>query len=399
MSLNLTNLKKRISNAVETHKEEIIRLAEEIFDHPEVGQQEFFASRLLTQALAKYGFEVVYPLPELPTGFRATLKCAGPGPRVALLAEYDALPGLGHACGHNLIGAAAVGAGLALAAVKEELKGEVLILGTPAEESNGGKVVLVEAGAFQGIDAALIFHPGDANIVEVSSLALEALEFIFEGRAAHASSSPEEGINALEALIQFFNSINSLRPYLKGEAHINGIITEGGITPNIIPERAVARFYIRAESRKAVREVVQRVENCARGAALATGCSVTWRNYEFSYDAMVTNKALADAFKENLRILGVTEFGPPRRSKGSLDMGNVSRVVPAIHPYLALGSGRLVPHTREFARAARGEAGRRLVILAAKALAWTAADVLLDRELLARIQEEFSLAMLQEGAF
>lgn len=388
-----------MSNAIEAHKEEIIRLAEEIFDHPEVGQQEFFASRLLTQTLAKYGFKVLYPLPKLPTGFQAILKCSEPGPRVALLAEYDALPGLGHACGHNLIGAAVVGAGLALAAVREDLRGEVLIFGTPAEESNGGKVVLVEEGAFQEVDAALIFHPGDANIIEVSSLALEAIEFVFEGRAAHASSSPEEGINALEALIQFFNSINSLRPYLKGEAHINGIITEGGITPNIIPERAVGRFYIRAENRKAVREVVQRVENCARGVALATGCNVTWHNYEFSYDAMVTNKALAGAFKENLRILGVTEFGPPRRSRGSLDMGNVSRVVPAIHPYLALGSGKLIPHTREFARAARGEAGRNLVVLAAKALAWTAADVLLDGELLTRIKEEFSLAMLQEGVF
>ncbi|SMB90344.1 amidohydrolase [Thermanaeromonas toyohensis ToBE] len=397
MSLNLSTLKKRISNAVETYKNEIIQLAEEIFDHPEVGQQEFFASRLLTQTLAKYGFEVLYPLPKLPTGFQAVLKCPSPGPRVALLAEYDALPELGHACGHNLIGAAVVGAGLALAAVKEELRGEVLIFGTPAEESNGGKVVLVEEGAFQGVDAALIFHPGDANIMEVSSLALEALEFIFEGRAAHASSSPEEGINALEALIQFFNNINSLRPYLKGQTHINGIITEGGVTPNIIPERAVARFYIRAENHKALKEVLQRVENCARGAALATGCSVAWRNYEFSYDAMVTNKALAGAFKENLRALGVTEFGPPRRSRGSLDMGNVSRVVPAIHPYLALGSGRLIPHTREFARAARGEAGRNLVMLAAKALAWTAADVLLDGELLTRIQEEFSLGLLKEG--
>lgn len=382
-------LKNRIAQAIEASKEEIIRLAEEIFDHPEIGHQEFFASGLLTQTLAKHGLEITYPLPKLPTGFRAVLKGNAPGPRVALLAEYDALPELGHACGHNLIGAAVVGAALGLKAVREALKGEILVFGTPAEESNGGKVVLVEEGAFEGVDAALMFHPGDANVMEVSSLALEALEFVFSGRAAHASSSPQAGINALEAVIQFFTSINSVRPYLKNNDQINGIIVEGGLTPNIVPERAVARFYIRAEDRQALQEVIRRVENCARGASLATGATFTYRNYELSYEAMVTNKALAEAFKENLLALGITAFEPPRRIRGSLDMGNVSRVVPAIHPYLALGPGKLAFHTREFAQAARGEAGKKLVLLAAKALAWTAVDVLLKAELLAKIREEF----------
>ncbi|MGB9781886.1 MAG: M20 family metallopeptidase [Moorellaceae bacterium] len=385
----MSSLKSRIAQAIETCREEIFRMADEIFDHPETGHREFFASSLLAQTLSRYGLEVIYPLPKLPTGFCALLRCPAPGPRVALLAEYDALPELGHACGHNLIAAAVVGAALGLNAVREELVGEILVFGTPAEESNGGKVILVEEGAFQGVDAALMFHPGDANVLEVSSLALEALEFVFCGKAAHASSSPQAGINALEAVIQFFTGINSLRPYLKNNTQINGIIVEGGVTPNIIPERAVARFYVRAEDRRSLQEVIRRVESCARGASLATGANFTYRNYELSYEAMITNKALAQAFKENLLALGITEFEPPRRIRGSLDMGNVSRAVPAIHPYLALGPGKLAPHTREFARAARGEAGKKLVLLAAKALAWTAVDVLLKEDLRARIQEEF----------
>ncbi|MGI9952591.1 amidohydrolase [Moorellaceae bacterium AZ2] len=383
------HLKERIARAIRERWEEISRVAEEIFDHPEIGHQEFFASSLLSRTLAQNDYEVTYPLPALPTGFCAVLRGRAPGPRVALLAEYDALPSLGHACGHNLIAAGVLGAALGLRAVREELPGEVVVFGTPAEESNGGKVTLVEEGAFAGIDAALMFHPGDANVLEVSSLALEALEFVFNGRPAHASSGPQEGVNALEAVIQFFNLINSLRPYLKSNVHINGIITEGGITPNIVPERAVARFYVRAETRQDLQEVIRRIENCARAATLAAGATFTHRSYEFSYEAMITNRALAGAFRQNLLALGVTEFAPPRRIRGSLDMGNVSRVVPSIHPYLALGREKVVPHTREFARAARGEAGKELVLLAAQALAWTAADVLVDTGLLAQIRAEF----------
>lgn len=239
----------------------------------------------------------------------------------------------------------------------------------------------------------MMFHPGDTNAVEVYSLALEALEFIFEGRAAHAAACPEEGINALEAVIQFFNNINSLRPYLQDGASIQGIIAEGGTSPNVIPERTVARFYVRARTRSALNKVVQRVENCAAAAALATGCRYWYHNYEPSYEPMVTNRALAAAWRENLKKLGVTDSGSPCYSRGSLDMGNVSQVVPAIHPYLSLNVGRLAPHTPQFARAVRGEAGRRLVILAATVLAWTAADVILDKKLLRQMKEEFAGAI------
>ncbi|WP_338824137.1 N-acetyldiaminopimelate deacetylase [Moorella humiferrea] len=385
-------LKEKMARTIEALKEQIIDVAEAIYDHPETGNQEYFAVELLAGILAARGFKITRPLCQLPTAFRADLE-GGIGPRVALIAEYDALPGLGHACGHNLIAAASLGAVLALAETIKELGGTVVLLGTPAEETCGAKVALVRQGVFNDLDAVMMFHPGDTNAVEVYSLALEALEFIFEGRAAHAAACPEEGINALEAVIQFFNNINSLRPYLQDGASIQGIIAEGGTSPNVIPERTVARFYVRARTRSALNKVVQRVENCAAAAALATGCRYWYHNYEPSYEPMVTNRALAAAWRENLKKLGVTDSGSPCYSRGSLDMGNVSQVVPAIHPYLSLNVGRLAPHTPQFARAVRGEAGRRLVILAATVLAWTAADVILDKKLLRQMQEEFAGAI------
>ncbi|WP_338833419.1 N-acetyldiaminopimelate deacetylase [Moorella humiferrea] len=385
-------LKEKMARTIEALKEQIIDVAEAIYDHPETGNQEYFAVELLAGILAARGFKITRPLCQLPTAFRAELE-GGIGPRVALIAEYDALPGLGHACGHNLIAAASLGAALALAETIKELGGTVVLLGTPAEETCGAKVALVRQGVFNDLDAVMMFHPGDTNAVEVYSLALEALEFIFEGRAAHAAACPEEGINALEAVIQFFNNINSLRPYLQDGASIQGIIAEGGTSPNVIPERTVARFYVRARTRSALNKVVQRVENCAAAAALATGCRYWYHNYEPSYEPMVTNRALAAAWRENLKKLGVTDSGSPCYSRGSLDMGNVSQVVPAIHPYLSLNVGRLAPHTPQFARAVRGEAGRRLVILAATVLAWTAADVILDKKLLRQMKEEFAGAI------
>ncbi|MBE3571687.1 MAG: M20 family metallopeptidase [Moorella humiferrea] len=385
-------LKEKMAHTIEALKEQIIDVAEAIYDHPETGNQEYFAVELLAGILAARGFKITRPLCQLPTAFRAELE-GGIGPRVALIAEYDALPGLGHACGHNLIAAASLGAALALAETIKELGGTVVLLGTPAEETCGAKVALVRQGVFNDLDAVMMFHPGDTNAVEVYSLALEALEFIFEGRAAHAAACPEEGINALEAVIQFFNNINSLRPYLQDGASIQGIIAEGGTSPNVIPERTVARFYVRARTRSALNKVVQRVENCAAAAALATGCRYWYHNYEPSYEPMVTNRALAAAWRENLKKLGVTDSGSPCYSRGSLDMGNVSQVVPAIHPYLSLNVGRLAPHTPQFARAVRGEAGRRLVILAATVLAWTAADVILDKKLLRQMKEEFAGAI------
>lgn len=364
--------------------------AREIGEHPELGYQEFYAVDVLTGFLSRHGFKVEHSVAGLETAFVARYKGNKPGPRIAFLAEYDALPGVGHGCGHNLIGVASAGAAIILSK-SLELAGEVLVIGTPAEETSGAKVTLVEQGVFDEVDVAMMFHPGSQNVPEISTLALDALEFVFLGKPAHAVAAAQYGVNALDALINFFNGINVLKKQIPEDTRINGIITEGGTAPNIIPERAVARFYLRATQRKILDELRDQVIRCAQGAAAMVSAQVSWRKFEFSYDEMWSNRVLADAFAENLRELGVRHISPPQIAMGSVDMGNVSRVVPAIHPYLALGHGTDIPHTRDFADAVLSQAGERVLLLALRVLAFTGWDVLTNVKLLNQIKREFRL--------
>ncbi|MHB1651824.1 MAG: M20 family metallopeptidase [Desulfitobacteriaceae bacterium] len=366
---------------------EVWAVTREIGEHPELGYQEHLAVKLLTGFLQKHGFEVQQGVAGLDTAFLARFKGVNPGPRIAFLAEYDALPGVGHGCGHNLIGGASIGAA-AILSKSLNLSGEILVIGTPAEETNGAKVTLAERGVFEGVDSVLMFHPGSQNVPEIATLALDALEFTFRGRAAHAAAATHYGINALDALINFFVNINSLKKQIPEDNKINGIIVEGGTAPNIIPERAVARFYLRARQRKALDSLREQVIHCAQGAAAMVSAQVSWEKFEFSYDEMRTNKVLADCFARNLRELGVSDISPPQTAMGSVDMGNVSRIVPAIHPYLMLGTGTQVPHTREFAHAAVSRDGESLLLLAMQALALTGWDVLSDARLLQKIKRE-----------
>jgi amidohydrolase len=364
--------------------------AREIGEHPELGYQEFYAVDVLTGFLSRHGFKVEHSVAGLDTAFVARYKGNKPGPRIAFLAEYDALPGVGHGCGHNLIGVASAGAAIILSK-SLELAGEVLVIGTPAEETSGAKVTLVEQGVFDEVDVAMMFHPGSQNVPEISTLALDALEFVFLGKPAHAVAAAQYGVNALDALINFFNGINVLKKQIPEDTRINGIITEGGTAPNIIPERAVSRFYLRATQRKILDELRDQVIRCAQGAAAMVSAQVSWRKFEFSYDEMWSNRVLADAFAENLRELGVRHISPPQIAMGSVDMGNVSRVVPAIHPYLALGHGTDIPHTRDFADAVLSQAGERVLLLALRVLAFTGWDVLTNVKLLNQIKREFRL--------
>ncbi|UZQ82139.1 amidohydrolase [Thermoanaerobacter sp. RKWS2] len=244
----MEELKKKVISFIDSIKGEIFEIADEIYKNPELGNQEFKASKLLKEKINGYGF-LVNEVEGLPTAFLAQKKGKKPGPKVALLAEYDALPEIGHACGHNLIAAASFGAAAALGALDEELFGEVMLVGSPAEETDGAKVILVERGIFNDVDAAMMVHPGNRTTVYTTSLAIEPLEFTYTGKAAHAAVAPHLGINALDAVILLFNGINALRQQLRPDARIHGIITEGGYTPNIIPERAVARFYVRAKEK------------------------------------------------------------------------------------------------------------------------------------------------------
>lgn len=384
------NLKDQLLREVEQHRAELIEISRAIHAHPELGHQEFMAVDLLTRTLADYGFQIRCNLAGLPTAFAAELTGREPGPVIALLAEYDALPELGHGCGHNLIGTASLGAAMVLSRVMAELNGTLVVLGTPAEETNGGKVTLIEAGVFNNIDAALMFHPGDSNTVEITSLAMDALEFVYHGKAAHAAACPYEGINALDGVIHLFNGVNALRQYVRDEVRIHGIITEGGVAPNIIPERAAARFYVRAANRKYLNEVVEKMKERAQGAAIMSGTKLTCRNFELSYHNMVTNQTLAQLFKQNLRSLGVRDITGPREGKGSLDMGNVSHVVPAIHPYLSMNVPGLVPHSREFAEAAGGPPGEQVLLLAVASLAGTAFDLFMQPAILRKARLELT---------
>ena len=369
--------------------EEIWEVAHQIGEHPELGNQEYFASDLLSRFLLRHGFDVEHKIAGLDTAFVAKFKGICPGPKIAFLAEYDALPDVGHGCGHNLIGAAGAAAAVLLSKCLK-LPGEVLVIGTPAEETNGAKVILVEKGIFKGVDVAMMVHPGSQNVPQIETLALDALEFTFHGRAAHSAAASNYGINALDAMINFFVGLNHLKEQIPEESRINGIITEGGLAPNIVPERAVARFYLRARKRIALDDLRNQVLRCAKSAAAGVNARVTWQKFEFSYDELWSNQVLAECFVENLQTLGVTEIAAPQTVMGSVDMGNVSRIVPSIHPYLLLGTGKEIPHTRNFAETSLSSAGKRLLMLAMQSLAFTGWDVLTNKKLLQNIKREFN---------
>lgn len=285
----------------ENIKDKLIKISNQLYENPELGDQEFESMKLLVEYLRSHNFEVETGIVDRPTAFRAEFSSEKPGPTVAFLAEYDALPGIGHGCGHNLIATMAVGAGVVLSKHVQEIGGKVVVLGTPAEETNGAKVPMAEQGTFDDIDVAMMVHPADVSSESGPMLAMDALQFDYTGKASHAAASPEEGINALDAVIQLFNGINALREHVSSDVRMHGIITEGGQAANVVPEKAVAQFYIRANERKVVDEVVQKVRNIADGAALMTGASVAISNYELSYDNMVTNNVLSDVFTKNLK--------------------------------------------------------------------------------------------------
>lgn len=379
--------KQRVWQEVDCLKDRLVGISQAIHALPETGGNEVFASGLLCKELEAVGFSVQPGYFGIPTAFRAVFPGRAARPAVALLAEYDALPEIGHGCGHNIIGAAAVGAALALVSIMAEIEGVLYVYGTPAEETNGAKVPLVKGGAFKDIDAALMVHPSGSTVLNAPSLAMDALEFNFHGRTAHAAAAPQEALNALDGVILTFNAINALREHVHSDVRIHGIITSGGVVPNLVPEEAVARFYVRAGTRRRLNQVVKRVTDCARGAALATGTNLTVKNFEYSFDEMRTNSVLAEVMQDNLIALGedIMDCG---KGLGSLDMGNVSQVVPAIHPYIAIGPPSLVSHTREFAQAAGGPGAVRGLIVGAKALAATALDIFLDPALVTAAWDE-----------
>lgn len=376
-----------IIKTIEAEKNKLISMAREIHSNPETGRKEFIAVDLITSYLEKKGFKIFRGVGGLKTSFMASK--GEEGYHVGFCAEYDALPEIGHGCGHNLIAIASVAAGMALSSAINGQQGRVSIIGTPDEEEHGGKVDMVRLGVFDDIDAAMMFHPDCATRIHIESLACKDYKFIFHGKNAHASSEPWEGRNALDAVIQTFNNINALRQHLKDSTRIHGIITEGGVAVNVIPDRTAANFLIRASNSEYLKEVVEKVINCARSAAIATGTDLEVGESDYPYEAMLSNKTLGDTFAASLDEAGYTVESKHNVGVGSIDMGNVSRVTPSIYPVLAL-TGEWVPrHTSEFANLCNTEKAYEVMLTAAKAMAITGLKAIKDQDLQSQIKKGF----------
>jgi amidohydrolase len=389
----MSAVKDLVGEAVDRLGDELESLSHKIHDHPELAFQEVKAAGWLSEFLERQGFKVERGVAGVDTAFRGTIE-TGDGPTIAILCEYDALPSIGHACGHNVIATAGVGAGAALAALREKLpKGRVQVIGTPAEEGGGGKVKLIRGGIFKTVDAAMMIHGFDRWILHQDLLGIVRCRFEFTGKAAHASADPWEGVNALDAVIQTFNNVSMLRQQVRPEARIHGIVNDGGAAPNIIPEFAAATFYVRAAEIEYMWALQKRVIACAEGAARATGCTLkVVEQPDNAYEPLKRNATLLELFRANARTFGVVESPESRERMGSSDIGNVSQVIPAIQPMVQIAPEGTPIHSRAFADAAVKPLARDGMLKSAKIMAMTTCDLLADPTLVKEARREFEAA-------
>lgn len=370
------------------------QIALEIHEKPEVSNYEFFASQRLSGALKEIGFEIELPAAGHRTGFSACYKSGKPGPTICFLAEYDALAGLGHGCGHNLFGATSSLAAAALKSVADEAGGEIRVYGTPGEEGgeNGSaKGSFVREGYFEDVDAALCVHPGTAPVHELTgkNLGCVPVDIEFWGVSSHAAGAPEKGVNALDALILTYTAVNALRQQLTDDVRIHGIITDGGKAPNAIPDYAAAKFYLRAASKNVLEEVYAKVERIVEGAALQTGAKGRMRPYQNWVENIVPTPSLDAVYEKHLNEFGekITRAENPPLG-GSSDVGNVSQVIPTIQPVISITDREIRGHSTEMVEAAKSEKGLESIALGAKVLALTGLDLITDPELLKKIKED-----------
>lgn len=384
------NNKEMLCKEIDTMTNELFGISDYLLANPETAYQEFKACEHLTKILEKNGFSVDKGIGDVETSFLARpADCPPSRPTVALLAEYDALPKIGHGCGHNMIAAAGLGAAIALKRVLKGEAGGIAVVGTPAEEGGGGKALLAEAGVFEQMDTAMMFHPSSTTIAGKGMLGRIKFEVEFFGQTAHAAGSPDQGFNALDAVIQLFNSISALRQQVRADGRIHGIIIHGGDAPNIIPDYTSALFYVRAGDREYRDELFARVEKCCEGAALVTGTTYKVKVFPPILDPMKRNPALESAAEENLRALGIV-IDEDNGRKGSSDMGNLSHYLPAVHPWIAITEPEIAGHTVEFREATTSERGRLTLINAAKMLAMTAYDFLTSENLREQVKKDFA---------
>jgi amidohydrolase len=388
--MDAESLKKDVGGALDAMRAELLGLSHAIHNEPELALEEFKAAKWLSDAVEAHGIAVQREAFGLKTGFVAEF--GQDGPNMAILSEYDALPGIGHACGHNIIATSAYGAAMALAKLNGRLKGRVRYLGTPAEERFGGKEIMAREGAFEKVDAAMMMHPSNLNIVTMPCIAISEVEVTYHGKPAHASAMPYRGLNALDAVVTAYQTIAQLRQHIKPTERIHGIITEGGLAANIVPERASCRFYVRAADAQELLPLKKRVHACFEAGAISTGCTADIRWGITDYLDLKTNWPMAEAYKKNAERLG-REFFPikkiPAGFAGSTDMGNVSHRVPSIHPMLAAAPPNIIIHNPDFTRWAASEKGDAAVIDGAKSLAFTTIDLMCDTQLMSDIKADY----------
>lgn len=389
--MNLHAATEKIYALVESMQDKMIEINDYIYDNPELGNNEVKAHKLLTETFAEHGFTVDKKVSGLQTAFRATYSIGTGGPKIGLLCEYDALKDLGHGCGHNMQAAAITGAALALAKGLGETPATIIVYGTPAEETTSGKVPMTKDGVFDDLDVALMMHGSDRTTVDGSSLAVNCFDFIFDGKSAHAAIAPDQGISALDAVLLTFNGIEYLREHVSPDVRFHGIITDGGKAPNMVPEHAVAQFYIRASDRPRLDTVIERVLNIARGAALMTGATLTIHEVK-AYDNKINVEALNEVLLAHAQAAGATNITPPRKLTGSTDFSCVTYRVPGAALRVAFVPMDTSSHTVEWVLASKSKAAHEAVLVAAKALAGCCYELVNTPGLLQKIKRAFDVA-------
>lgn len=379
-------IKDQIKENLITMKDQIIAVSHEIHQKPELAFEEFNSSKLLIDKLNQFGFTVEHPTCDLPTAFIAK---TGKGPlHIAICAEYDALPEIGHACGHNIIAAIALGAGMILRELVDELNLSLRIIGTPAEEKGGGKILMLERGAFKSIHAAMMVHPAPFDMLEPNIIAALELEVFYTGKEAHASAFPEKGINALDAMTIAQTAIGLLRQQMSPSDRVHGIITKGGDAPNIIPARTSARYVVRSKTMADLKIIREKIIHCFEAGALATGAKLKIIEKERAYSEMNYDKEITLLYQKNAEALGrVFTVSPEIKDRflASTDMGNVSLQIPSIHPLIGIDSGNAVNHQAEFAKFCKTASADKAILDGALAIAWTVIDIARDNTLRERL--------------
>ena len=386
-------IKQLVCDEVDRVADTLISASHAIHENPELNFEEHFAHEVLTGILEDEGLKPIRGAYDLETAFEASV--GDKGSTVAVLCEYDALPDIGHACGHNIIATAGLGAGLAAAKVAERMGGELRILGTPAEEGGGGKVFMADRGAFNDVDAAMMVHPASGDLVRMNTIAIQRLHVGYQGKAAHAAAAPHRGHNALDAAVLGYQNVAALRQHIKPDERIHGIFIESGAKPNIVPERSSMEWYVRSKNAKSLEPLKKRVLNCLEAGGHATSCSMSHDWIDPYYADMVDNETICTLYSANASNIGRTLLEPDAELKvvGSTDMGNVSYLVPSIHPMISVAPYGTPIHTPEFATHAKSESGDKAVIDGAKIMAMTIVDLWANKTTMDAAQSEFATAL------